>query len=284
MTAPRNVMYGPSDSGMYPAVVYVANGTTVTAIWKEGTWVFIETGGKRGYVPASTIQVTESVPTVTFSNAVRYVHTAGPTYLAPNTSYSAGSVSYAEKVWYSGQMTNNYAFIEYYTNTAGTTRKRAYFPAGSLGYAAPANEKGIRPVGSSFKTNDYPNYPSGNYHGGTDIGSTEGANPQDAVKASFAGTVVSLVNNVAPGTGTSYGNHVVIESTINGTKYRTWYAHLDSVPSGITNGKSITKGQTIGYVGNTGNCIPRSYYHLHLEYRKTPFSYQTNNVDPKMFY
>jgi murein DD-endopeptidase MepM/ murein hydrolase activator NlpD len=34
---------------------------------------------------------------------------------------------------------------------------------------------------------------------------------------------------------------------------RYYYAHLQSYPSGQKDGQRVTKGQTIGYIGSTGN-------------------------------
>lgn len=283
-----NVYFGPSIS-TYPSGGSVGPNETVTLLWKEGTWYYIEynasTSKKRMYIQESAISnVSGTVSPYTANLQVRYVNNNSATYCGPdpNIYVAAGSVNLGEEVKYLyPQKTNNYALIEY---TAGSQKKRAWIFDNNLSTTKPAKELGIRPVGTSFKSNDYPNYPSGNYHGGTDIGSTEGASYLNSVKASFAGTVVQVVNNVPPGTGTSYGNHVVIESTINGTTYRTWYAHLDSVDSSVSVNNGVSKGQVIGKLGNTGNCIPRSYYHTHLEYRTSPFTYQTNNVDPKTFY
>lgn len=41
-----------------------------------------------------------------------------------------------------------------------------------------------------------------------------------------------------------------------------YYAHLDGYPSGLTSGQHVDRGQTIGYLGDTGNA--RGYPHLHL--------------------
>ena len=111
MKSAQTVYYGPSTS-TYPWVGSVSQNETVTAIWKEGTWAHIEysvtgtTNKKRGYVPTITVNITESVPTITNQNLTRYVNTSGTTYTGPaSTGYvTAGSVSRGETVIYIGQM------------------------------------------------------------------------------------------------------------------------------------------------------------------------------------
>jgi murein DD-endopeptidase MepM/ murein hydrolase activator NlpD len=45
--------------------------------------------------------------------------------------------------------------------------------------------------------------------------------------------------------------------------YCYYYAHLDRYADGMKDGKTVRRGQTIGYVGTTGNA-PASYPHLHF--------------------
>jgi murein DD-endopeptidase MepM/ murein hydrolase activator NlpD len=59
--------------------------------------------------------------------------------------------------------------------------------------------------------------------------------------AADAGTVVSAVYS------SSYGNYVVIS---HGNGMVTLYAHMNSMA--VSSGQTVTKGQTIGYVGSTG--------------------------------
>lgn len=42
----------------------------------------------------------------------------------------------------------------------------------------------------------------------------------------------------------------------------------------------IKAGTIIGYVGNTGNCKPDDYYHLHFEIRKSPYGHKDNTINP----
>ncbi|AUS98017.1 hypothetical protein CDQ84_18535 [Clostridium thermosuccinogenes] len=138
MKSAQTVYYGPSTS-IYPSVGSVSSGETVTALWKEGDWTHIEysvTGTskkKRGYVRTDTVNITESVSTITVQNYTRYVLTSATTYTGPgSTGYvEAGSVSRGETVIYLGQKINNYAFIEY-TITGTSQKKRAYFYADYL--------------------------------------------------------------------------------------------------------------------------------------------------------
>ncbi|WP_225434164.1 murein hydrolase activator EnvC family protein [Peribacillus tepidiphilus] len=74
----------------------------------------------------------------------------------------------------------------------------------------------------------------------------------------------------------TYGNCVFISHSIDGQIFTTVYAHLDSISVGT--GQTVSKGQMIGYMGNTG----RSYgQHLHFELHKGPWTASKSNaVDP----
>ena len=67
----------------------------------------------------------------------------------------------------------------------------------------------------------------------------------------------------------SYGNCVQIShgTAEDGNKYDSLYAHMSSLA--VRQGEAVTKGQIIGYVGNTGNVYSTGGggYHLHLELR-----------------
>lgn len=101
------------------------------------------------------------------------------------------------------------------------------------------------------------------YHTGDDY-STHGSTGK-VVRASRRGTVKSTGNSW----GSSYGIHVVIESSPKGSgKIRHGYCHLSSVS--VRPGQKVKKGQPIGRSGNTGNSTGP---HLHYEERKSPFGY-----------
>lgn len=83
----------------------------------------------------------------------------------------------------------------------------------------------------------------------------------DYIVAHSDGTVVEYRNSytTTDTTGNSYGNYVKIKHEGN---YYTLYAHLQyrSVP--VKTGDKVTKGQIIGYMGNTGHSFGG---HLHFE-------------------
>lgn len=74
----------------------------------------------------------------------------------------------------------------------------------------------------------------------------------------------------------TYGNAIFISHSIDGQIYTTVYAHLSS--RSVSEGEYVSKGQQIGYMGNTG----RSYgQHLHFELHKGPWnSAKSNAIDP----
>lgn len=88
----------------------------------------------------------------------------------------------------------------------------------------------------------------------------------------FAGGAASLGNPIpCAGDGTvadsvilhaGWGNYVrVVHTLSSGSQVSTLYAHMNQPPS-VQVGDAVTKGQTLGYVGNTGNSFGA---HLHFE-------------------
>ena len=90
---------------------------------------------------------------------------------------------------------------------------------------------------------------SGQIHGGVDIRAAAGT---DILAA--AGGLVRVA-----GYHPSYGNYVVIS---HGNGYETLYAHATRLA--VRAGQTVTQGQVIAYVGNTGNSFG---YHCHFEIR-----------------
>ena len=52
-------------------------------------------------------------------------------------------------------------------------------------------------------------------------------------------------------------------------KFVYYYAHLDRYRRGLAEGQAVQKGDTIGYVGTSGNA-PRNFPHLHFQVTRMP--------------
>ena len=117
------------------------------------------------------------------------------------------------------------------------------------------------PLASGFRISCYYGAPDGidgSHHNGTDF-AAPGGTPIYAV----ADGVVSAARSMR-----SYGNCVQIShgTADDGNNYASLYAHMASIA--VSEGQTVTKGQVIGYVGNTGDVVgANGGYHLHLELR-----------------
>lgn len=87
-------------------------------------------------------------------------------------------------------------------------------------------------------------------HGGIDIGAPSGT----AIKATGAGTVTLASYNGG------YGNCVIVD---HGNGLVSLYGHMSQIGTSV--GSTVSAGQTIGYVGSTGNSTGP---HLHFEMRQ----------------
>lgn len=92
----------------------------------------------------------------------------------------------------------------------------------------------------------------GRLHAGVDIVAGEGT----PIRAAAAGTVALLQSEGSSG---GYGNYTCIQ---HGGGISTCYAHQSRF--GTSSGASVSQGQVIGYVGNTGHSFGA---HLHFEVR-----------------
>ena len=86
-------------------------------------------------------------------------------------------------------------------------------------------------------------------HGGTDVRASYGT----PIKAARGGTVMTSTYN------SSYGNYVVV---LHDNGESTLYAHMSK--RAVSEGATVTQGQTVGYVGSTGSSTGN---HLHYEIR-----------------
>lgn len=79
------------------------------------------------------------------------------------------------------------------------------------------------------------------------------------IRASASGTVIYKRTGAGYGRAWGYGNYIIID---HGGGYSTLYAHCNSIAVNV--GDTVTKGQTVAYVGTTGWSTG---YHLHFEIR-----------------
>ena len=123
--------------------------------------------------------------------------------------------------------------------------------SGSGGYTSTGNFTWPVP-GFTRLTTRFQEWTYGGYHRGIDIASTGGRSIYGApIVAADSGVVIKA------GWNNSYGNCVYID---HGGGYVTRYAHASSLA--VSQGQTVTKGQTIAYVGNTGDSFGA---HLHFE-------------------
>lgn len=110
----------------------------------------------------------------------------------------------------------------------------------------------------------------GKLHAGIDIADES---PDTEVVATASGTVIRSYYSA------TYGNCVLITHKINGKTFTTLYAHLEK--STVTTGQSISKGEMLGYMGNTGDSRGK---HLHFEIHEGQWNYEkSNSVDPLLY-
>lgn len=96
-------------------------------------------------------------------------------------------------------------------------------------------------------------YFGGNGHRGTDYAAPGGTE----IYAVSGGVVTAAAYHHSWG----YYVQVYHGKDDNGNSYSTLYAHMNSAPI-VSVGQNVSKGQTLGYVGSTGNSTGN---HLHLE-------------------
>lgn len=95
------------------------------------------------------------------------------------------------------------------------------------------------------------------FHAGIDIAGNKG----DPIYAAGAGKVITTDKD------SSHGKYIVIQHPEG---LQSWYLHLDHI--GVSEGDTVTKGETIGKLGSTGRSTGA---HLHFEIVK-----QGKNVNP----
>ena len=120
---------------------------------------------------------------------------------------------------------------------------------------------GYRP-GSAYGWRIHPIWGDRRFHAGEDIGAPSGT----SILAADSG-----IATVIPDNGNGSGNYIMIN---HGGGRVTLYAHMSGFA--VSNGATVTQGQTIGYVGSTGNSTGP---HLHFEVRVNGAT-----TDPKSYF
>jgi peptidoglycan hydrolase CwlO-like protein len=147
--------------------------------------------------------------------------------------------------------------------------RKASSGGGSAPSMGPVSGNGmiIKPAAGAI-TSPFGNRSSG-MHEGIDI-AQGGTVP---IYAAADGTVIKSEYS------SSYGNVVYISHSIGGQQWTTVYAHMSSR---AVSGGSVSKGQFLGNMGNTG----RSHgQHLHFELHKGPWNAgKTNAVNPAAYW
>lgn len=158
-----------------------------------------------------------------------------------------------------------------YNKTGGTIGKVTYTnptnptpptPSGKFMWPLPSSYRNISsPFG--LRTDPITGQP-GKLHGGIDLPAPKNT----TIYAAESGTVVTATSH------SSYGNYVVVKHSNN---TYTLYAHCNSL--NVSVGQTVSKGQTIAFVGTTGNSTGN---HLHFEVR-TGGNSSSNRVNPMSF-
>lgn len=131
--------------------------------------------------------------------------------------------------------------------TGGTTGSGSAGVPQSGGFYRPTS--GV--ITLPYMSTEYP-YSSSRPHLGVDIGAATGT--------SVVSVTDGVVIQASYGYNGGYGNMIVISHNVNGTPMVSIYAHLSSIS--VSAGQTVSGGQNIGAVGNTGNSFGA---HLHIE-------------------
>lgn len=68
--------------------------------------------------------------------------------------------------------------------------------------------------------------------------------------------------NLTPGFS-NYGNYIVVEHRWDGANYYSLYGHLHSIA--VKQGQKVSRGESLGVMGHTGEGLDQARAHLHLE-------------------
>lgn len=134
----------------------------------------------------------------------------------------------------------------------------------------PVASKDLRRVASGYGLRFHPIDKVTKFHHGMDFSAPTGTD----IHATGNGIVEKVYRS------SSYGNTVIIN---HGYNHKTLYAHMSGF--NVKQGQKVTRGQIIGFVGNTGRSAGA---HLHYEVRKkgitqNPKNYYFNDLTPEQY-
>lgn len=124
--------------------------------------------------------------------------------------------------------------------------------------------------GSTRLTATYPSYSDGSPHWGIDIVRTDVTTKGSPFRAAQGGKVILAKNDGNWNYG--FGNYCIID---HGNGIHTLYAHSQRLTVSV--GDVVQKGETIGYIGDTGNTTGP---HLHFEVRVKKSNGDVSRVNP----
>ena len=114
----------------------------------------------------------------------------------------------------------------------------------------PVSNKQLTRIASGFGMRIHPIYGIAKMHNGLDFTAPQGT----PIYATGDGTVTTA------GVGNGTGNHVIIN---HGYGYETVYMHMVRIKATV--GKTVKRGEVIGWVGNTGASTgPHCHYEVHI--------------------
>lgn len=126
----------------------------------------------------------------------------------------------------------------------------------------PVSNKDLTRMASGYGYRIHPIYKVKKFHYGMDFTAPTGTE----IYATGKGIIESAKSSQG-----GYGKRVIIN---HGYGYKTLYAHMNSIA--VKEGEEVTRGQVIGYVGNTGRSVGP---HLHYEVIKNG-----EKINPSYFY
>ena len=135
----------------------------------------------------------------------------------------------------------------------------------------PVANKDLKRMASGYGMRMHPIYKRRKMHTGMDFSAGKGTE----IYATGEGKAIVVTKSQR-----GYGNHIVID---HGYGYLTLYGHMSEF--NIRQGEEVKRGQTIGYVGNTGTSVAP---HLHYEvikndHKVNPINYYFNDLTPEEY-